>query len=100
MNHNVLLFLLPILCIFRSSISGNNYFITNWFVRRTSEIFQPAIVRSGHRVHGWRVVDRDGKHEHVHLRNSSGIHPNGKRGFEQDAGNYRLEGWRFDFRSR
>lgn len=68
-------------------------------VFRTSEILQPAVVRPGRRVDGRRMADGHCEHEHVHLRNRTGVHSHGKRGVDQDEGNYRLEWRRLDFRT-
>lgn len=54
----------------------------------------------GHRVHGRRMADGNGKHEHVYVRNSSGVYSHGKRGVDQDEGNHRVEDRRLDFCSR
>lgn len=69
-------------------------------VRRASEIFQSAVVRSGRRVDGRRMVDGHCQHEHVHVRNRSGVHTDGERGVGQDAGDHRMAGGRLDFRTR
>lgn len=70
-----------------------------FFFCRTSEIFQSALMWPGHRVDGWRMVDGNGEHEHVHLRNRPGVHSHGKRGVDQNEGNYRVEWRRLDFRT-
>lgn len=78
------------------------YIVTNklFLHCRTSKIFQPALVWSGHRVHGRRMADSNGKYEHVHVRNRSCVYSHGKRGADQDEGNHRMEGRRLDFCSR
>lgn len=69
-------------------------------VRRTSKIFQPVVVRFGHRVDGWRMANSNGEYKHVHLRNRASIYSHGERGVDQDERDNRVEGRRFDFRPR
>lgn len=68
--------------------------------RRAPALLQPAVVWPGPGLHGRRVADGDRQHQHVHLRDRTGVHSDGARCHGEDARNHRLSGRRLHTSTR
>ncbi|PSN41074.1 hypothetical protein C0J52_10612 [Blattella germanica] len=67
---------------------------------KTSTLLQPAVLRFGPGVDGWRMVDRHCQHQYVHLRDCSSLYSHGARCDGEDAGDHRFPRRRLHTRSR
>ena len=80
---------------------GEKYVNKNKFLKeelnsRSSSFLQSIVEWSWRHFNGRRMADGHGQHQHVHLRDFARFHTHGAHDAQENEGNYRIQGRRFD----